>query len=204
MVGLAESALAGEAGVYGWAGDLLSEPWTDAELLVRLFRLLAPAREYGSQAAQRSQPLLLLADDDPAWISLAEATLRTHRLTCRTATDGLGTLRLARQLLPDLLVLDLQMPGINGLEVLETIRRDPLLSTMPVALLTGCDQETEVERATELRADDYLIKPLSPTVLLNRVKRLLAAAPPRKNPAPTPVSGDWLFSAAATAAAEGA
>lgn len=201
MVGPVESVLEGDAGAYGWVGDLLSEPWPDAELLVRLFRLLAPAREYGSQAGQRSQPLLLLADDDPAWISLAEVTLRGHGLVCRTATDGLSALRLARQLLPDLLVLDLRMPDIDGFEVLETIRREPLLSTLPVALLTGCDQDTEVARATALHADDYLIKPLSPTVLLNRVKRILAAAPPRKNHPLPPISGDWSSGAGLVPAA---
>ena len=203
LVGPADSVLEGEAGAYGWAGDLLAEPWPDAELLVRLFRLLAPAREYGSQAGQRSQPLLLLADDDPAWISLAEATLRTHGLSCRTATDGLSTLRLSRQLLPDLLVLDLRMPDIDGFEVLQTIRREPLLSTLPVALLTGCDQDTEVARATELHADDYLIKPLSPTVLLNRVRRLLAAAPRRKSPGVAPVSGEWRVGAGGAVPAAG-
>jgi hypothetical protein len=78
---------------------------------------------------------------------------------------------------------------------LETIRREPLLSNLPVALLTGCDQDTEVARASALHADDYLIKPLSPTVLLNRVKRILAAAPPRKNPPVLPLSGDWPFGA---------
>lgn len=177
MVGPAESVLGGVAGAYGWARDFLAEPWTDAELLVRLFRLVAPAPDYPAPAEARPQPLILMADDDPAWIPLAEQTLRTHGLTCRTATDGLATLRLARQLLPDLLVLDLKMPAMDGLQVLETIRREPLLEKLPVALLTGCDEPAEAVRAAALHANDYLLKPVSPTVLLNRVKRLLAAAP---------------------------
>ena len=190
IVGAAESVLEGAAGAYAWAHDFLGEPWSDAELVARLFRLIAAPRDYASLAADRARPQILLADDDPSWISLAEATLRSHGLVCHTATDGLNALRLARQLLPDVIVLDVKMPRMDGFEVLETIRREPLLEALPVALLTGCDDTQEVSRGAELGADDYLVKPLSPTVLLNRVKRLLSAAPSRVHPvAPDAVNG---------------
>ncbi len=172
-----ESVLHGLAGAYGWAADFLTEPWSDAELLARLFRLVAPPRVQGRAPIERSQPLVLLADDDPAWIALAESVLRLHRISCCVATDGFAALRSARQFQPDLMVLDLKMPGIDGLQVLETIRQDPRFSNLPVALLTGCDESEDVDRASALRADDYLLKPLSPTVLLNRIRRLLAASP---------------------------
>jgi len=175
-----ESVLHGSAGAYGWAADFLAEPWSDAELLVRLFRLVAPPAANARSSAERSQPLVLLADDDSAWISLAESVLRPHGISCCIATDGFAALRSARQFLPDLVVLDLKMPGIDGLQVLETIRQDPRLSNLSVALLTGCDESADVDRAAALRADDYLLKPLSPTVLLNRIRRLLAASPPRQ------------------------
>ncbi len=178
VAGSGESLLNGTAGAYGWPRDFLNESWPDAELLVRLFRLLAPARNGIAPAEPRSQPLILIADDDPAWLQLLEPTLRNHGLTCRTARDGLATLQLARQLVPDLLVLDVRMPGMDGFEVLETIRREPLLEQLPVTLLTGCDEDAEVSRGSELRADDYVVKPVSPTVLLNRIKRVLAATLP--------------------------
>jgi DNA-binding response OmpR family regulator len=76
--------------------------------------------------------------------------------------------------MPDLILLDIRMPGINGFEVLETIRRDPGLQTLPVILLTGCDDPADVVRGSELHADQYIAKPVSPNVLLNRVKRLLS------------------------------
>ncbi len=176
-----ESLLDGAAGAYGWARELVSEPWSDAELLFRLFRLIAPVRDFGARAADRSRPLVLIADDDPALVSLVEVTLRTHGFTSIAARDGLVTLRLVREILPDLLVLDVHMPGMDGFEVLETIRRDPWLQHLQVILLTACDGNEEVSRGAALRADDYLVKPLAPTVLLNRIKRLLGTPLTRQN-----------------------
>jgi CheY-like chemotaxis protein len=192
IVGRGAALLEGVAGAYGWPGDFLAEPWSDAELLVRLFRMVAPAREYAAHSAHRPQPLILLADDDPAWIALVEATLRTHGLAGRTSNDGLTTLRLARQLLPDLVLLDVNMPGMDGFEVLATIRQEPHLEHLPVALLTGCNDVTEVTRGAELHADDYMVKPMTPTVLLNRIKRLLAAHPPQRAAVPTGLPGGPL------------
>jgi DNA-binding response OmpR family regulator len=77
--------------------------------------------------------------------------------------------------MPDLVLLDIRMPGMNGFEVLETIRRDPGLQTLPVILLTGCDDPTDIMRGSDLCADQYVAKPVSPNILLNRVKRLLAS-----------------------------
>jgi CheY-like chemotaxis protein len=199
--------LQGLGGAYGWTGDLLAEPWPEAELPLRLFRLIAPRRTYGAHAASRSDPLVLLADDDPAWIALAETVLRHHHVVCCAATTGVEALRFARELLPDLLVLDLNMPGMDGFAVLHTIRQEPRLAHLPVVLLTGCNQALEVNRASALHADDYLVKPLSPAVLLNRIQRLLEAVPPPglKLPLDHPVSEDWPFSAApAEPAAKGA
>jgi CheY-like chemotaxis protein len=181
IAGSSDALLEGAAGAYSWARDLLPEPWSDSDLLVRLFRLLAPERACPAPS-ERLQPLILIADDDPAWIALVEVALRTHGLAFQVATDGLTALRFARRLQPDLLILDVRMPGMNGFEVLETIRREPLLTHLPVALLTGCDDAAEVARGSQLGADDYLVKPLGPTVLLNRIKRLLSAASGRQEP----------------------
>lgn len=183
-----EAVLHGSAGAYGWAADFLTEPWSDAELLARLFRLVAPQRVPDRTPAERSQPLVLLADDDPAWIALAESVLRPHGISCCVATDGFAALRSAREFLPDLMVLDLKMPGIDGLQVLETVRQDPRLSNLRVVLLTGSDESADVDRAAALRADDYLLKPLSPTVLLNRIRRLLSASPPAAPPDSPPTA----------------
>src|SRR5579883_2313391 len=144
-------------------------------LLVRLFRVLSRRPDAG-RPEPRAQPLVLIADDDPAWNALVESSLRTHGLACRTVTDGLGVLRLARQLRPDLVVLDVQMPGMDGFDVLEAIRRDPVLESVPVAMLTACVDAGEVSRGSALHADDYIAKPVSPTVLVTRIRKLLAPA----------------------------
>jgi CheY-like chemotaxis protein len=171
-----QSLLQGTAAAYGWPRDFINEPWSDAELLVRLFRLLGPpggARAVATGKA-RVDPLVLVADDDPDLTALVEATLRNDGISCRTTDNGLTALRMAREIVPDLVLLDVRMPGINGFEVLETIRHDPGLQTLPVILLTGCDDPADVVRGSELHADQYIAKPVSPNVLLNRVKRLLS------------------------------
>ena len=116
-----------------------------------------------------------MADDDPEMIALAEVTLRNDGIHCKVAGDGVSALQLARQYRPDLIVLDVKMPGINGFEVLETIRLDPRLQTLPVVMLTGCDEPDNVLRGARLKADEYLSKPISPVRLLSRVKRVLSS-----------------------------
>jgi CheY-like chemotaxis protein len=166
----------GAGAAYSWASDFVSEPWSEAELLLRLFRLVnSPARSRSAAVREpRTEPLVLLADDDPDWIWLAGDTLRSNGIAWRPAEDGLTTLRLTRELVPNLVVLDVKMPQMDGFEVLEAVRSDPGIHSVPVMLLTGCDEANDVKRGISLRADDYLTKPVRPNVLLNRVKRLLA------------------------------
>jgi CheY-like chemotaxis protein len=177
VIGSSEAILEGVGGAYRWPRDFINDPWSEAELLVRLFRLF----ESGGSTADvgeresRSEPLVLLADDDSELIALVEITLHNDGIQCRTADNGLAALRMARELLPDLILLDIRMPAMDGFEVLETIRRDPSLQTIPVVLFTGCDDPADVMRGSKLRADDYLGKPVSPNLLLNRVKRLLSS-----------------------------
>jgi CheY-like chemotaxis protein len=177
VTGSSQAMLEGVGGAYCWTRDFMNEPWQEAEILVRLFRLLGSSA--GSRTAlagpPRTDPLVLLADDDPELIALVDATLRNDGISCRTADNGLTALRIAREIMPDLILLDVRMPGMNGFEVLETIRRDPGLQSVPVILLTGCDDPADIMRGSELRADQYIAKPVSPNILLNRVKRLLSS-----------------------------
>jgi CheY-like chemotaxis protein len=173
-----QAVLDGASAAYSWCTDFMNEPWSEPELLVRLFRLIASPHNSHSAATPESrvEPLVLLADDDPEWTSLAGATLRNNGIAWRMAENGLTALRLAREFVPDLVVLDVRMPQMNGFEVLEAVKNDPRLQTLPVMLLTGCDEAADVKRGVALRADDYLTKPVRPGVLLNRVKRLLTSA----------------------------
>jgi CheY-like chemotaxis protein len=192
-IGPCRALLEGAGAAHNWCSDFINEPWSDAELLVRLFRLLdhASPRSARSVAPRESrvEPLVLLADDDPEWIALACATLRNDGIAWRTAENGLTALRLARELAPDLAVIDVRMPKMDGFEVLDAVRSDPCLQTLPVMLLTGCDEDRDVKRGVALRADDYLTKPVRPSVLLNRVKRLLAPAGEAKPQVP---AGDFF------------
>jgi CheY-like chemotaxis protein len=175
VTGPSHALLEGVGAAYRWPRDFMNEPWSDTELLVRLFRLLeSPGFSRNTAVEARVEPLVLLADDDPDLIALVDVTLRGAGITCRTVENGLAALQLARELGPDLILLDIRMPKMNGFEVLETVRRDPGLQRLPVILLTGCDDLTDVMRGAELRADEYLSKPVSPKLLLDRVKRLLS------------------------------
>ena len=160
-----------------WPGDFLVEPWLDAELLVRLSRLVhAPGSVHLlDRRGSRSEPLALLADDDPDFVLFLETTLRRGGLSCQAAGTGLACLRMARELAPDIIILDINMPQMNGFEALRTIRCDPSLEAIPVVLLTGCDDPVDIVRASELHANEYLAKPVDPNVLLTRTRRLIAS-----------------------------
>jgi CheY-like chemotaxis protein len=174
VTGSSQALLEGAGAAYCWPRDFMNEPWPDAELLVRLFRLLGPPIGSRSEKKPRTDPLVLLADDDPELIALVDVTLRNDGIHCQTADNGLAALRIAREITPDLILLDVRMPGIDGFDVLQTIRLDPGLQTLPVILLTGCDDPADVRRGSALHADQYITKPVSPNILLNRVKRLLS------------------------------
>jgi CheY-like chemotaxis protein len=175
VTGPAEALLHGVGAAYSWPRDIMSESWSEAELLVRLFRLLQSPISFLAAATRETRiaPLVLLADDDQEVIALVEATLQSLGITCRTAEDGLKAVRLARELLPDLIILDIRMPKLDGFEVLETIRGDHRLQLLRVILLTGCDDPVDIVHGSDLGANDYIGKPVSPTVLLSRIKRLL-------------------------------
>jgi CheY-like chemotaxis protein len=176
VTGPSEAFLQGIGAAYSWPRDVMCEPWTEAELLVRLFRLLrSTASRVITARASRTRPLVLLADDDPEMTALVEETLRNGGIECRIADNGLAALRLARELVFDLILLDVEMPGMDGFQVLEAIRRTPGIQEVPVFLLTGCADPVDVIRGSRLKADDYLGKPVNPEALLSRVKQLLSS-----------------------------
>jgi CheY-like chemotaxis protein len=181
-----QALVQGVGNAYRWPRELITEPWTEAELLVRLFRLIAVTGEKRAvEPASEREPLVVLIDDNPELAALVEATLQSTGIQCRTAQDGLSGLQTARELIPDCILLDIKMPGMDGFEVLETMRCDPGLQAIPVIMLTGCDDSADIIRCAELAAGDYLAKPVSPNLLLERVKRLLAARPRYGGPGPS-------------------
>ena len=118
-------------------------------------------------------PAVLVADDDEDILLLVTARLRRDGFEIVQARDGEQALALLRERRPDLAVLDVGMPGLDGLEVLEAIRADPELHEMRVLLLTAKAQESDVRRGYEAGGDAYMKKPFSPAELAAKVRELL-------------------------------
>jgi DNA-binding response OmpR family regulator len=119
--------------------------------------------------------VVLVADDDPSVLALAVGILRGRGLECHPAKDGKQALELARTVLPELLILDIHMPFLNGLDVVAALREDPSTSSMKILMFTGDDDPAVVKLSTRLGANSYLCKPFRPLDFLRRVRGLLPA-----------------------------
>jgi two-component system, OmpR family, phosphate regulon response regulator PhoB len=117
---------------------------------------------------------VLVVDDDPDVCDLVTYKLEQSGFDVRRASDGDAALREVAGKVPDLVLLDIMMPGISGLEVLQRWRADTATAAMPVILLTAKAQENDVERGFELGADDYVVKPFSPRELVRRVTAVIS------------------------------
>jgi two-component system response regulator MtrA len=123
-------------------------------------------------------PTVLVVDDDPDVCDLVAFKLEQSGYAVRRAVDGDQALREVAAALPDLVLLDIMMPGLSGLEVLRRWREDPATAAMPVIMLTAKARENDVERGFELGADDYMVKPFSPRELARRVTAVLTRRDP--------------------------
>jgi DNA-binding response OmpR family regulator len=119
-----------------------------------------------------SETLVLVADDDDDILLLVTTRLRRDGFDVIAARNGEEALALAQDRQPDIAVLDIGMPKLDGLEVLQRIRADQTLTEMKVLLLTAKAQESDVRRGYEVGADAYVRKPFSPTELSARVREL--------------------------------
>ncbi len=120
-----------------------------------------------------TEPLILVADDDDDILLLVTTRLKRDGFDVVSASSGDQALALARERRPTLAVLDIGMPGLDGLEVLEAIRADDELRGTLVLLLTAKAQESDVRRGYDSGADAYVKKPFSPAELSARVRALL-------------------------------
>lgn len=113
---------------------------------------------------------ILVIDDEPSIINLVTAYLKPEGYEVYTATDGNAGLKAARTFKPDLIILDLMLPGMDGIELLSRLRRD---SDVYVIMLTARTDETDKIVGLSVGADDYVTKPFSPRELVARVKAAL-------------------------------
>ncbi len=121
---------------------------------------------------------LLLVEDNEDLLEILRLTFEAEGFSCLTATDGEEGLKLCRRHGPDLMVLDLMLPGLSGLEVCTEIKRDRSLSHIPVLMLTAKAEESDVVLGLSLGADDYVPKPARPRELVARVRNLLRRSKP--------------------------
>ena len=122
---------------------------------------------------------VLVVDDDTKTVELVKLYLNRDGYRVLTAYDGVEALRLAQEAHPDLIVLDLMLPGMNGLEVCQTIRAD---SDVPVIMLTAKTTDQDKLTGLNLGADDYVTKPFSPRELAARVRTVLRRLPGERGP----------------------
>lgn len=115
---------------------------------------------------------ILIADDEPNIVELVRVTLEDQRVRVVAAADGLSALDLATRLRPDIVLLDVGLPDISGLEVCRRLRRDPDTAVLPVVMLTAAAQRDDVARGLAAGATLYLTKPFSPVRLLSVVEQL--------------------------------
>jgi DNA-binding response OmpR family regulator len=129
---------------------------------------------------------ILLVDDEPRIREVVAQYLRRDGYQVRTAVDGASARRELSEFGPDLVVLDLMLPAVSGLDVLAEIRRD---GDLPVILLTARSEEADRVAGLELGADDYVVKPFSPRELVARVRSVLRRSTPKPATGPIEFEG---------------
>ncbi len=135
---------------------------------------------------------ILVVDDEPHLIKLVRSNLEAQHYKVISALDGPSGLALTEKESPDLVILDIMLPGMDGYDVLQKIRE---FSSVPVIMLTAKDQDVDVVKGLHYGADDYVRKPFSVHELLARVEAVLrrAAASPEVTARPPFVCGDFVM-----------
>lgn len=137
-----------------------------------------------------SKPQILIVDDEPSLVDVLSYNFAKEGFEVATASDGREALLKCRTLVPDLVVLDLMLPVIDGLQVCRQIRSDPRLKDVRVLMLTARGEETDEVIGFHMGADDYVAKPYRPRPLIERAKALLRRRPAADDAADVLAVGD--------------
>jgi two-component system alkaline phosphatase synthesis response regulator PhoP len=138
-------------------------------------------------------PKVLVVDDAPDIVRLVRDYLERAGFSVLAAANGVDAIRIARAERPDLIVLDLGLPGRDGLDVTRELRRDPAVSSVPIVMLTARADESDKLVGLELGADDYVTKPFSAKELVARIRAVLRRAQAVAAPAESLQVGDLVI-----------
>ena len=134
--------------------------------------LVSPVADWATDVAE---PTILIADDDETVRDLVAFKLGAAGYHAITAEDGSTALDLVHREQPDMVILDVVMPGLDGLSVCYELHSSSATAQIPVLMLSGRDRQVDIDLGLTVGADDYLIKPFSPAELIRRVRWLLLA-----------------------------
>ncbi|MBI5251948.1 MAG: response regulator transcription factor [Desulfomonile tiedjei] len=123
---------------------------------------------------------VLVVDDDEDILELVRYNLAKEGYQVHCVPSGEQALKKAREDIPDLILLDLMLPGLDGLDVCRQLRNSPETSGIPIIMITAKGEDADIVSGLELGADDYVIKPFSPRVLLARIKKALRKTKPEE------------------------
>jgi DNA-binding response OmpR family regulator len=172
-------------------GVAVAEPGQELrEVVSAAENALLEARQSGQGTALKEEPArlgpprVLLVEDDRVTATLIHHRLVREGLEVMDFLNGEDAYAWAVESSFDLAILDVKVPGMDGFELLERLRAMPKLDDVPIVMLTGLGGEADVVRGLELGANDYMLKPFSPTELLARIRRLLHASGPEEVVAP--------------------
>jgi twitching motility two-component system response regulator PilH len=120
-------------------------------------------------------PLILIVDDSPTEVHVMQTALQRHGFRTVARGDGAEGVRLAREMHPDLIFMDVVMPGVNGFQATRTLSNDPQTRAIPIVMVTSKGQQTDRIWGLRQGAVDYLVKPVSGNELVEKAQAALAA-----------------------------
>lgn len=124
---------------------------------------------------------ILVVDDEPDILELLKYNLEKEDYKIRTSTNGIEAMDIAKEFVPDLILLDIMMPGMDGVELCHKLRSDELFDNTIIAFLTARSEDFTQISALEAGGDDFIMKPIKPNVFKSRIKALLRRNSPKEN-----------------------
>ena len=121
--------------------------------------------------------LIMIVDDSPSEVHVMKTALEKHGFQTMSASDGTECLTLAREVRPDLIFMDVVMPGLNGFQTTRTLSRDPATKSIPIVMVTTKDQESDRIWGMRQGAVDYLVKPVDASDLVAKANEVLQGVP---------------------------